>query len=318
MLRRHTREAGREAGASREVSDVNEVATYDVAVSFAEEQRATAEEVVEACRQRGLTVLHGPDHTHEWWAKKDGGDLPDGRVLYFLPLVSSVDDFTSAMLRAVRAGAEHVLPVLVGDVAVPAELLHPHVTYLRATEHRSDQLAEALSSRVESAEAGSHRALVADVVTGARTIGPAPAVPVTFSRYAEQDAAMRYLGAQFAAAMPGLERRGFVGTVHPGDSRISVRIERAGDIVYALDVQRGGIGGDETVNFVVGRHDAGSACSNGWARPVYDTAAGAPTLEMHDLSVLGSGATEPRTYRREELFAALWQRINTVLTSTVG
>ncbi|GAB3443990.1 hypothetical protein [Actinophytocola sediminis] len=297
---------------------MDELATYDIAVSFDEEQRAAAGEVVEACRQRGLTVLHGPDHTHEWWAKKDGGDLPDARVLFFLPFVSAIDEFTAAMLRAVRAGAEHVLPVLVGAVDVPAGLLHPHVTYLRADEHRADQLADALSGRVEAAEStGRERAPVAEVVTTARTVEPPAAVPVSFSRYAEQDSALRYLGAQFAAAMPGYTRRGFVGTVYQRASGISVRIERAGDTVYALDIQRGGIGGDETVNFVVGRHDAGSACSNGWARPVYDADAGRAALELHDLSVLGNGSAEPTNYTGEELFAALSQRIDAVLSATV-
>lgn len=289
---------------------------YDVAVSFAEEQRAAVGEVVEVWRQRGLTVLHGPDQTHEWWSHKESGDLPDARVRFFLPFVSSVDDFTSAMLRAVRAGDEHVLPVLVGDVAVPAELLHPHVTYLRDI---TEELTEALAGRVEAAEsAGRERASVAEIVTTAKEFAPVTAsVPPTFSRYAEQDAAMRYLGEQFAAALPGLGRRGFAGTVHVGDARIAVRIERAGDTVYALDIQRGGIGGDETVNFVVGRHDAGSACSNGWARPRYDLASGTAVLELHDFSVLGRGC-EPRAYSREALFAALWQRINTVLASTVA
>lgn len=297
---------------------MSEFATYDVAVSFAEEQRSTVGEVVEACRQRGLTVLHGPDQTHEWWAHKEGGDLPDARVRFFLPFVSAVDDFTMAMLRAVKEGNEHVLPVLLGDLVVPADVLHPHVTYLRGTEHRPDQLTEALAARIEAAEAaGWDRALVAEVVTRAKGGTPAVAVPVTFSRYCEQDAAMRYLGEQFAAAVPGLDRRGFVGTVHVGESRIAVRVERAGDTVYALDVQRGGIGGDETVNFVVGRHDTGSACSNGWARPVHDTDSGTAMLELHDLSLLGRGTTDPRVYRREELFNALWQRINVVLASTV-
>jgi hypothetical protein len=231
-----------------------------------------------------------------------------------------MDDFTAAMLRAVKTGNEHVLPVLVGDVAVPAELAHPHVTYLRVTEDRRDQLTEAVTGRIEAAEAaGWDVAPVAAVVAGAKEkLMPAGSVPVTFSRYAEQDAAIRYLGEQFTAAMPGLDQRGFVGTVHVGDSRIAVRVERAGDTVYALDIQRGGIGGDETVNFVVGRHDAGSACSNGWARPVYHTDAGAAVLELHDYSVLGRGTGEPRTYRREDLFVALWQRINTVITSTIS
>ncbi|MGH3757113.1 hypothetical protein [Actinophytocola sp.] len=299
---------------------MREVASYDVTVSFADEQRSAVEAVVEACRQRGLTVLHGSEQTHEWWAHKGEGDLPDVLVRFFVPFVSTVDEFTAAMLRAVRAGDRHVLPVLVWDVAVPPDLLHPHVTYLRGAEHEPNQLAEALASRVERAEAaGWDRAGLATVVTRARENEPAGEhVPATFSRYVEQDAAMRYLGEQFAAAVPRLRRRGFVGTAHRGGSRIALRIERAGDTVYALDIQRGGIGGDETVNFVVGRHDAGSACTNGWARPVYDAEAGVAKLELHDRSVFGHGAGEPRTYTREELFTALWQRINTVLTATAG
>ncbi|MEU4741677.1 hypothetical protein AB0G02_14600 [Actinosynnema sp. NPDC023658] len=295
---------------------------YDVAVSFAEEQRSAVEEVVEAFKQRGLTVLHGPEQTHEWWAHKEGGDLPDARVRFFVPFVSAVDDFTTAALRAVKAGDEHVLPVLLGDVTVPPDLLHPHVAYVRGTVHRPDQLAEALTARIESAEAvGWQRAPVAEVVTRAKGIAqvaedPEPIVPATFSRYTEQDATLRYLGEQFAAALPRLERQGFVGTAHVGETRIAVRVERAGDTVYALDIQRGGIGGDETVNFVVGKQD-GSALTNGWARPVYNTGAGAAVLEVHDFSVLGGGGA-PRAYRREELFTALWRRIDAVLTSTVG
>ncbi len=119
---------------------------YDIAVSFADD--IVVEEVVEACRQRGLTVLYGPDQTHEWWAHKSAGDLPDARIRFFVPFVSAIDDFTSAMLRAVKAGDQHVLPVLASNVEVPAESLHPHVSYLRV----NDRLAAALASRVERAE----------------------------------------------------------------------------------------------------------------------------------------------------------------------
>jgi hypothetical protein len=296
---------------------VTEGGTRDIAVSFADDRRSAVGEVVEACRQRGLTVLEGPDHVHEWWAHKDEGDLPDTRVRFFVPFVSDVDDFTTALLGAVRDGDEHVLPVLVGDVAVPNGLLHPHVAYLRAAEHQVDALVDALVERVEAAEAaGRGRAPIAAVVTRARAEAPAPTTPASFSRYAEQDAALRYLGAQFAAAAPGLAAHGVVGTVHIGDSRIAVRVERAGEVIYALDVQRGGIGGDETVNFVVGRHDAGSACTSGWARPVHDPATGTTALELHDLSLFGRGEP-PCAYSRAELFADLWQRITAVVRSSV-
>ncbi|GAA3013050.1 hypothetical protein [Actinokineospora diospyrosa] len=288
---------------------------YDLAISFADEQSNTADELVRACEQRGLIVLHGPEHTHDWWASKEGGDLPKARIRYFVPLVSTIDAFTEAALRAVKAGDEHVLPALVGDVSVPADLIHPHVTYLRAEASRPERFVDSLATRVELAEtSGIGRALVADVVSRTKARAEVSGTPVSFSRYAEQDTVLRYLGEQFAAAMPGLDASRFTGTVHIGDARIAVRVEQAGDTVYALDIQRGGIGGDETVNFVVGRHDAGSACSNGWARPVYDAKAGA-LLELRDLSLLGGGS-ETRVYRKDELFAVLWKRVNAVLTAT--
>lgn len=295
---------------------MNEVASYDIAVSFDDAQRGAVDEVVEACRRRGLTVLHGHEQTHDWWDRKGEGDLPDARIRFFVPFVATMDDFAAAMLRAVKAGDWHVLPVLADDLAVPADLLHPHVTYLRGTE--ADRLADALAGRIERAEsAGWDRAALGKVVVRARETEAPATVPATFSRYAEQDATLRYFGEQFAAAVPALRKRGFVGTTHRGDARITLRIERAGDTVYALDVQRGGIGGDETVNFVVGRHDDGSACTNGWARPVFDTESGAARLELHDRSVLGRGG-DVRAYTKEELFGALWQRIDTVLTATAG
>lgn len=186
-----------------------ESATYDIAVSFAEEQRTLADEVVEACRQRGLTVL-------------EGNDLPEARVRFFVPFVSTVDD------PAVKNANEHVLPVLTGEV--PASL--PHGTYLRADEG----LVDALVSRVEAAEtAGRDRVSVADVVAAVKQPPPA-------------HSPLRSLAEQFAAASPELTKRGLAGTLHLGETMIAVHVEREGDTVYALEARRGG---DETVNFVV-------------------------------------------------------------------
>ncbi|MFC3897615.1 hypothetical protein ACFOWZ_39580 [Lentzea rhizosphaerae] len=117
---------------------MTESATYDIAVSFAEDQRAVAGEVVEACRQRGLTVL-------------ENNDEPDAQVRFLVPFVSTVDELVA------QDGDEHVLPVLTGEV--PASSPRP---YLRADEG----LVDVLVSRVEAAEtAGRDRVSVAEVTT---------------------------------------------------------------------------------------------------------------------------------------------------------
>ncbi|MFS8095662.1 hypothetical protein LFM09_00825 [Lentzea alba] len=145
-----------------------ESATYDIAVSFAEEQRAVVDEVVEACRQRGLRVL-------------EGNDLPQAQVRFFVPFVSTVDELATN-------GDEHVLPVLTGEAPESS-------AYLRADEG----LVDALVSRVEAAEtAGQDRVAVADVAAAVeQPPPPAPAPP-----------ALRALAEQFAAASPGRDLSG--------------------------------------------------------------------------------------------------------------
>lgn len=126
---------------------MTESATYDIAVSFAEDQRAVADEVVEACRQRGLTVL-------------ENNDQPDAQVRFLVPFVSTVDELVA------QEGDEHVLPVLTGEV--PASSPRP---YLRADEG----LVDVLVSRVEAAEtAGRDRVSIAEVTTTAEEPAQAP------------------------------------------------------------------------------------------------------------------------------------------------
>ena len=220
------RATGRRPVLQEEVG-VIESATYDIAVSFAEDQRAVVGEVVEACRQRGLTVL-------------EGNDLPQAQVRFFVPFVSTVDEL-------VVTGDDHVLPVLTGEAPESS-------TYLRA----DDGLVDALVSRVEAAETeGRDRVSVAemttqaevapltDVTTTADVATPADATTTADAATpAEQPAtnALRTLAEQFAAAGTG---RNFAGTLHLGDTTIAVRVERAGDTVYAVEAR------DETVNFVV-------------------------------------------------------------------
>ncbi|HEY2058565.1 MAG TPA: hypothetical protein VGH57_09355, partial [Amycolatopsis sp.] len=108
-----------------------------------------------------------------------------------------------------------------------------------------------------------------------------------------------------------LESAGFVGTVRRGDAKIAVRIERQGQTVYGLDIEKGGPFGDSSLNFVVGTHHmrAGGNSSNGHATPFFDREAQTPKLKMMDLSVFGSMGSSDRTYTKEEFFTALWDRI---------
>ena len=142
--------------------DASEV--YDLAVSFAGEQRSYVEQVVRACQKRGLSVFYDRDVNNEWWGRnyiREQRKVYSSQTRFFVPFISTEylakpvpgDEFSAAMMTAIKQGDGYILPVLVGDVQVPVELLHPHVHHLRANDHTPEQLAEQLAKRVGRAEA---------------------------------------------------------------------------------------------------------------------------------------------------------------------
>lgn len=134
--------------------------TFDVAVSFAGEQRAYVEQFVRACEALGLTVLYDRDRTLELWGHNliyefrrwYGGTGPR----YFVPFISAEylakpypkDEFAAAAEQSFQRNDLYILPVIVGDVQVPPELLSPAVAYLRADDFDPAQLAEQMARKL--------------------------------------------------------------------------------------------------------------------------------------------------------------------------
>jgi hypothetical protein len=111
-------------------------------------------------------------------------------------------------------------------------------------------------------------------------------------------------------ALSQLSSLGFAGRARVNGGILAVRIERQGETVYALDVQRGGFSGDDQLDFVVGgTRFGGGTGSNGYATPYFDRVSGQSRLRMMDFSVLGIAGGSEQTFTKEELFSRLWDRI---------
>jgi len=295
---------------------------YDLAVSFASEHRDYVERTVKACVDLGLRVFYDRDKSNEWWGKsfiREQRLVYSSQTRYFVPFLSTeylakpipMDEFSSAMMTAVKRGDGYVLPVLIGDVQIPPDLLHPHIHYLRAKDHTPEQLALQLQAKVNQAKAAGQQAReVGTVVQQALELRLPKVVPADFSKYEELQATFEYLGDQFQAAAPQLRPHGFICTVNRTHDRISIRIEHQGKTVYALDIYKGGSMGDDKLIFGLGHHRGSSGGMNGWAEPFFDKQSAQPKIKMTDLSVFGSlGSGNDREFAKDELFQALWDRI---------
>lgn len=300
---------------------VHQEETFDIAVSFAGEHRDYVDRTVRACRELSLRVFYDRDMSNEWWGKnfiREQRKIYGAQTRYFVPFISTeylskpipMDEFSAAMMTAVKQGDGYILPVLIGDVQVPPDLLHPHIHYLRAKDYSPEELAVQLQAKVRQAEsAGQGARNITGVVQEAMELRLPKVVPSDFSKYEELQAAFEYLGDQFTAAAPHLRSKGFICTVSRAQDRVAIRIEHRGDTAYSLDILRGGSMGDDKLTFGLGHHRGLSSGINGWAEPFFDKRAGRPKLKMTDLSVLGGLGGGDRELTKEDLFQALWDRI---------
>jgi hypothetical protein len=135
--------------------------TYDVAVSYAEEELPYVEEFVLACRARGLQVFFDRDHRVAVWGyfyviklhKIYGGTT----VRHVVPFISAdylrrpfpMRELKAALSQALLRDVEdYVLPVIVGEVDLPNGLIGPHVGQLRTEDFSPDELAKALAKKL--------------------------------------------------------------------------------------------------------------------------------------------------------------------------
>lgn len=152
---------------------------YDLAFSFAGEHREYVEKTKDECERLGLKVFYDRDKNNEWWGKNfimEQRKVYGSQTRYFVPFVSTEyltrpipsDEFQAAMMTAVRRGDDYILPVLIGDVQVPPELMHSHIHYLRAEDYAPRELAQEMQQRVGAASnAGQQPRDIGEVVQGA-------------------------------------------------------------------------------------------------------------------------------------------------------
>jgi hypothetical protein len=291
---------------------------YDIAVSFAGEQREYVRETVAACKTKGLRVFFDEDKTNDWWGKnfiQEQRRAYSSQTRFFVPFLSSdylakpipMDEFSSAMMTAVKLGDGYILPVIMGNADVPAELLHPHIGYLRSESFTPDQMADELVKKVKSAErTGQAQASVGKVVGDALRVRLPKVTPSTYSRYDELDKIFNHLAEQFRAGALQLRDNGFMCNVRVRDDSIAVRVEQGGNTVAGINISKGGTMGDDKITWLVGYRHFTTNSFNGFATPRFDKERGQAIVDVNDYSSFGK-ETPGSTY--DGFFDMLWGKL---------
>ena len=155
---------------------------YDIAMSFAGAQRAAVERIVRACERLGVTVFYDQDHTAQLWGNDIIGHMRTiyggNRARYVVPFLSKeyltsgypMDELRAAISHGISIGDDsYILPVVVGDVDVPAELVSRDIGFLRLEDHSADELAHIIAERVSGTHNPHHRTGQTRPITGDRS-----------------------------------------------------------------------------------------------------------------------------------------------------
>lgn len=295
--------------------------SYDIAVSFAGEQREYVERVVRECQERSLEVFYDRDMTNDWWGGnfiREQRTVYSSKTRYFVPLLSSdylskeipMDEFSSAMMTAVKQGDGYILPVLMDDAPIPPDLLHPHIGYIRANDYTPAQLAVELEKKVRGAErSGQSTQPIGSVVEKALQVRMPKIVPEDWSKYGALDEIFEYLGKRFKEGAEQLRSQRLMTSVKAGDDKIVIRVERMGETVAGLNVDKGSNIGDDHITWLTGIQNFSSNGFNGWATPKFDKELGRGVIEVSDMAGLGGG--HQGDLSNEQFFSALWEMLVT-------
>lgn len=133
-------------------------------------------------------------------------------------------------------------------------------------------------------------------------------VPSDWSKYIELDRAFDYLTANFRDGAEQLKTKGLICSVKGRDDVLTIRVERNGNTVAGLDIQKGQQMGDDKITWSVGHHIGLSNGVNGWATPNFDKQRGVTVLEVQDLAGMARGG-DAGDGSDESFFGLLWDKL---------
>lgn len=292
--------------------------TYDIAVSFTGAQRELVEPIVRACEALGVKVFYDRDHTVDFWGRNFIADMRaiygGTRVRYFVPFLSEeylasgypMDEFYAAMRRAIEPDVEgYILPILIGPVSVPPELLDPAIGFLRLEEHSTVEFARIIADRVDDARARHREPREVTVVVDEMLRVPLPRLPpAEFSAYETLETALARVGACFQRAAGELTRFGIRCLVRCSDSSLGVRVERQGAPVCGLRLRFDDAFGDDRLVMTFAWPRVTGGGFNGWITAEWDRDLRRPGLRFTEL-----GRGEGRIVTADRLFELLWAKI---------
>ncbi|WP_394621361.1 TIR domain-containing protein [Lentzea sp. JNUCC 0626] len=296
--------------------------TYDVAVSFSGAQRTLAENYVRACEALGLSVFYDKNVLVQMWGRNFIVEFRkiygQGIARYVVPFFSRdylggaypMDEYNAALAWSIELRDDaYILPILVGDVKVPEQLLSSATSHLRADDWSVEELAKITAERVRSTVPAAAAPAPSERPSGILLPRIAPG---SYSPYETLENALSVVGERFQAHAGALEQYGYTCRVRTPDHVVEVRVEKHGASVYGLKVWFHDTFGQDQLAVGYGAPAYRGGGMNGWATAEWDRQHEEARLRFTD----GLQGTGGALLTAEDFFDALWRKVIVYIEQT--
>lgn len=284
---------------------------YEVALSFAGEDREYVEAVAVRLRAAGVPVFYDGFEEAALWGKDLYAHLDDVyrlRARYCVMFISqhyreklwTNHERESAQARAFQENEEYLLPARFDDTDIPG--VRPTIGYVDLRRYKPAAFAELVLQKL-GREAGKETVSSPDE-SGFRTPRVAQK---NFNPYREAERLIEHLAEGFEKRCETLEDRGITFARVNREGRTCLRVVHHGEVRYGLDIWMGGMSSDHSLAFAFHHGEPSSFGSgmNAWGEVIWSQTADGPAFKMFNMSLVGHmGQNIELSY--EQLLDELW------------
>lgn len=279
---------------------------YDVALSFAGEDRAYVDKVANYLKSKGIKTFYDEFEEANMWGKdlvEHFDDIYRNQTHYCVMFISLFyaqkawpsHEKQSALARAL---GEHgyILPVRFDDTDIPG--LQPTISYIDLRKKSPEQLSELIIQRISNKS---------NVQT--KEMGPQyrrPRVSKAFDPYKESQTWVDYLIQELDKRCNNLE----ISFSHfSRESKQCLRFVIGGKPVYSVDIQLGGFHRDHglSLSYAHGEMQMTSGF-NAFADFEWNKEKECVVLNLNDFSVF-SGSSSEQKLTKEEFLEYIWSKV---------
>ena len=291
---------------------------YDVALSFAGEDRVYVEKVADYLKEKGVKVFYDDFEKIDLWGKNlyeylDSVYRKKARycIMFFsfsyAKKIWTNHERKSAQARAIQEKGEYILLARFDKTEIPGII--PTVGYIDLSSLEPEEFGKLIMEKLKKG--------TADISQSPEDFRkPKVSKIKSFNPYEETQNILKFISNEIQKRCNSLSEKGVSCSVFNRDGIMCIRILLDGKTKYSLDMGIGGIGGDDSIGFygVEGKMLSSSSGSfNAWANIEWSQEKDDVIMKFNDFSLLNTFDAREKEYTKKEFLEALWNKICDVL-----